>query len=155
MAFTFSSWHEDSKKICAALVKGALEKEVYELCILVPQGCTSFLKIWEPLKNCRCQKGTIFYTEDPQVLCATLQNLVITGTWCLGFMHLCFTRCLNITVLLFDCLVSIRKLNLTNLKNICPQTLSILPYIFMFILCGPGQNPVEIVNYFFGLKFLG
>jgi hypothetical protein len=31
----------------------------------------------------------MFHMEDPQILGATLENLVSTVTWCVGFVHPC------------------------------------------------------------------
>jgi len=48
-------------------------------------------KIQEPPQNSRCQNSDIkqapYYTDDPQTLGATLQNLVTQETWYSGFVH--------------------------------------------------------------------
>jgi hypothetical protein len=43
----------------------------------------------------------MFHTEDPQILGATIQNLVAWATWQPGFVHPC--NALSHTVFLFAC----------------------------------------------------
>ena len=53
------------------------------------QVCTDFQKIQESLQSCKYQKGDMkqICTVYPQILCATVQNLVTLVTWCMGFVH--------------------------------------------------------------------
>jgi len=52
-----------------------------------------FQKIQEPPQNYRCQNSDIkqvpYYTDDPQILGATVQNSVTQETWYSGFVHPC------------------------------------------------------------------
>ena len=58
-------------------------------------GVHKFSKVEKPLQIPGTRKVTSskFYTDDPQILGATVQNLVVTATWRQGFLYPTTTDC--------------------------------------------------------------
>jgi hypothetical protein len=64
-----------------------------------PKGAQNFQKCRNPLETKGATTATLgkFYTEDPQILGATVQNLEATAMWLPGFVHPCWWAYINTT----------------------------------------------------------
>jgi hypothetical protein len=56
------------------------------------QGSTKFLKVWDPPKVSRCQKGDLkqIFIDNQQILDTTIEIQYPQNTWCLKFVHTYF-----------------------------------------------------------------
>jgi hypothetical protein len=65
------------------------KSKTYYLKKIAEQGYTNFPKILEPPQKYRRQKSNMgkFHTDGPKTLGATVQNLIATATWRLGFVN--------------------------------------------------------------------